>query len=139
MKEQEQEHVEGVAKGESQGEQAGKVDKQYQAAFKKMVALMKGHGNMKQPRLNQDEVADIVTELIQERKKTAIAEFKKEAVTILDKKMEFDKEVKRLEQEFNSKIDAKKKEFTLAMQGLFKKIESIDEIERSYENSLKDL
>jgi hypothetical protein len=132
------EHEEQKTSGQPQGE-AGKVDKQYQAAFKKMVALMKGQGNMKQPRLNQDEVSDIVIELIQDRKRTAIAEFKKEAVAILDKKMEFDKEVKRLEQEFNSKIDAKKKEFTLAMQGLFKKIESIDEIERSYEDSLKGL
>jgi phage host-nuclease inhibitor protein Gam len=120
-------------------EQGNKVDRQYKDALKKMVAIMKGPDNMKATKIKSDEVSDIVDSLLKERRESAIADFKKEAISILDKKMEFDKEVKRLEQEFENKVNAKKTEFTNAMQALFKKVESINDIEKSYLDSLNDI
>jgi hypothetical protein len=123
---------------QSQNGGEDKIEKNYSASLKKLVALLNGQG-MKKTRLKKNEIADVVAELIKEKKEKALTEFKVEAIALLDKKVEFDKEVRRLEEEFKNKVNVKKKEFTESMQNLFKKVDNIDEIEKSYEESLSSI
>ena len=123
---------------EKQNQENGedKVEKQYNANFKKLVALMNGEKNMRKTKVPHNEVGQVVEELIKEKKATAIKAFKEQAVVLLDKKVEFDKEIKKLEEEFKGKVNTKKKEFTEEMQKLFKTVEGIEAIEKSYYESL---
>jgi len=113
-----------------------KVAKQYDANFKKLVALMNGEKNMRKTKVPNNEIGQVVAELIKEKKDAAIKAFKDQAILLLDKKVEFDKEIKKLEDEFKNKVNGKKKEFTEEMQKLFKTVENIESIEKSYYASL---
>ena len=120
-----------------QGQDGDKVQKNFDSNFKKLVALFQGERNLRKSKVPHTELGAVVEELIKDKKAKAIEDFKAAAIVIMDKKVEFDKEIKKLEAEFKQKKDAKLKEFTEEMQNLFKKVEGIEQIEKSYYESLK--
>ena len=122
-----------------QQEQNDKISKQFESNFKKLVALIGGEKNFKKPKVAKDEVGGIIESLISERKQAVIKQFTEQAIVILDKKVEFDKEVKKAEEELKKSVLAKKKEFSEKMKSLFDLVESIEEIEKSYYISLKEV
>lgn len=126
--------------GQENQQQGGgdKVEKAYNSAFGKMVALLKGDKSVfKKARVPKSDIGAVVDELIKERKATAIKTFKEEAVKLLDAKIEFDKQCKAAEDAYKNTVNAKKKEFTEKMQNLFKLVEDIEGIEKSYTASMK--
>lgn len=122
--------------GQTQQEGQDKIEKSFNANIRKLIGLMKGEKNIKKGKVSKDEVAGVVDELIKERKEAALKKFKEDAIALLDQKVEFDKEVRKLEDELKNKVNAKKKEFTEKMQNLFKQVDSIEAIEKSYYSSL---
>lgn len=114
-----------------------KVQKNFDSNFKKLVALFQGEKNLRKSKVPHTDLGAVVEELIKDKKAKAIENFKASAVTIMDKKVEFDKEIKKLEAEFKQKKDTKLKEFTEEMLSLFKQVEGIEQIEKSYYESLK--
>lgn len=114
-----------------------KITKKYDAAFKKLVALMGGEKNLKKSSIPTSEVGDIVTELLKERRQKTIDKFKVDAMAILDKKIEFDKEVRKAEDQLKNTVIAKKKEFTEEMIKVFATLENIQEVEKAYAENLK--
>ena len=122
---------------EQQKQQSDKVTKKFDAAFKKLVALMGGDKNLKKVSIPTSEVGEVVEELLKERRKAKIEEFKKGAIAVLDKKIEFDKEVRKAEDQLKNTVIQKKKEFTEEMTKLFVNFESINEIEKAYNDNLK--
>lgn len=133
---EEVEPVEGQTPEEAQKQNADKITKKYDAAFKKLVALMGGDKNLKKVSIPTTEVGEIVTELLKERRQKTIDKFKIDAIAILDKKIEFDKEVKKAEDTFKNTVNAKKKEFTEELLKLFQGLESINETEKAYYTNL---
>lgn len=118
-------------------EQNDKISKNYDANFKKLVALMGGEKQLKKPSIPNDEVGTIVEELIKERREEKIKEFKEGAKKLLDKKIEFDKECRKAEEDFKKAVTEKKKNFTEEMKKVFNIIEDINAIEKSYYDSMK--
>lgn len=118
-------------------EQNDKVSKQFEANFKKLVALFGGDAVFKKPSVPNDEIGNLVEELVKERREEKIKEFKEQAKGLLDKKINFDKECKKAEEEYKQKVIQKKKEFTDEMKKTFSIIEDINEIEKSYYESIK--
>jgi F0F1-type ATP synthase alpha subunit len=131
-----QEPVEGQSPEQQAQQGADKITKAFDASFKKLVALMGGDKNLKKASIPSNEVGDIVTELLKDRRKKKIDEFKTGAIALLDKKIEFDKEVRKAEEAFKNTVNAKKKEFTEEMNKLFQNLESINDIEKSYYSNL---
>lgn len=109
-----------------------KTSKQYEQNIKRLVALIGGKENFPKSTIPSNEVSDIVIALLADRKKARIEEFKKKANEILDKKVEFDKIVRKEEQEFKNKVNAKKKEFNDELVKLFAFVDDIKTLEESY-------
>lgn len=124
-------------KTEQGGEGQDKVEKQFNAAYSKLVALLGGERNMRKSKVPKDNIGKIVDELVAEKRDAAVKAFKEQAVQLLDKKVEFEKEVKKIEEECKNKVNAKRKEFTEEMQKLFKLVDGIEQIEKSYYETLK--
>ena len=123
---------------ETPEQQNDKVSKQFDANFKKLVALLGGDKALKKTSVPNDELGNIVEDLLKERREEFVKEFKSKAKELLDKKIEFDKEVKKAEEEFKNKVTNKKKEFSEKMKGLFNMVENIQEVEKSYYSSFKE-
>lgn len=123
---------------ETPEQQNDKVSKQFDANFKKLVALLGGDKALKKTSVPNDELGNIVEDLLKERREEFVKEFKSKAKELLDKKIEFDKEVKKAEEEFKNKVIGKKKEFSEKMKGLFNMVENIQEVEKSYYSSFKE-
>lgn len=116
-----------------------KVGKQFDSNFKKLIALLGGEAAFRKVKIDNDETSTLVEELLKERKAEKLIEFKDKAKKLLDKKVEFDKEVKKAEEEFKNKVNTKKKEFTEEMKSLFNIVENIDELQKNYYNSIKEV
>lgn len=123
---------------ETPEQQNDKVSKQFDANFKKLVALLGGDKALKKTSVPNDELGNIVEDLLKERREEFVKDFKSKAKELLDKKIEFDKEVKKAEEEFKNKVTNKKKEFSEKMKGLFSMVENIQEVEKSYYSSFKE-
>lgn len=123
---------------ETPEQQNDKVSKQFDANFKKLVALLGGDKALKKTSVPNDELGNIVEDLLKERREEFVKDFKSKAKELLDKKIEFDKEVKKAEEEFKNKVISKKKEFSEKMKGLFNMVENIQEVEKSYYSSFKE-
>lgn len=123
---------------ETPEQQNDKVSKQFDANFKKLVALLGGDKALKKTSVPNDELGNIVEDLLKERREEFVKDFKSKAKELLDKKIEFDKEVKKAEEEFKNKVTNKKKEFSEKMKGLFNMVENIQEVEKSYYSSFKE-
>jgi len=118
-------------------QQNDKVSKEFDKNFKKLVALLGGEAAMKKVSVPNDGIGVIVEELLKERREEKIKEFKEGAKKLLDKKLEFDKETRKAEEEFKRVIISKKKEFSEEMKKVFNVVENIAEIEKSYYESMK--
>lgn len=116
-----------------------KVSKQFDANLRKLVAIMGGQKNMKKVSVPSDEVGDVVEELLKERRAEKVQEFKAKAKEILEKKLEFDKAVRKAEDELKNTVNTKKKEFSEEMQKLFSFVDDIGSVEKSYYQSLKEI
>lgn len=116
-----------------------KTTKEFNKNMKKLVALFGGKQAFARVSVPNEGIGDIVEELLKERREQAIDAFKIKAKEILDKKVEFDREVKKAEEELKNKVIAKQKEFSEAMKNLFQMVENINSIETSYYNSISDV
>lgn len=111
---------------------------QFEKNLNKLTALLGGKTLFKKSKLPKDAVSNLVAELVTERKEEIAVEFKSKAKELLQKKVEFDREVKKMQEEMNKQIEAKKKEFVEKLNSLFNLVENIEEVEKSYYDSIKE-
>ena len=123
-----------------QNEQQGgneKVEKNYQRNLKKLVAILGGEQNLTPERsVKSDALAGVVETLLKEKREKVIAEVKQGLETLLEKHVNFQKELKAKKQELKQLEINKKKEFSEAANKVFSKISDIDELANQYKESL---
>lgn len=124
---------------ETQQQGEDKISKQFEANFRKLVAIMGGAKNLKKVSVPSGDVGTIVEDLLKESREEKIKEFKAKAKEILTKKLEFDKACKKAEDEYKNAVNTKKKEFSEELQKLFSFVDDIGAVEKSYYASLKEL
>ncbi len=129
--------MEEVKEQETQEQSNDKVSKKFDKDFKQLVALLGGDKNLKRVNVPNDELGTIVEELLKERREEFVKDFKTKAKGLLDKKLEFDKEVKKAEEQLKNTVISKKKEFSEKMKEVFGMVENIQQIETSYYESMK--
>lgn len=108
---------------------------QFESNLKKLLALT--NEIKAESKLPNDDVGLIIKEIVKERKIEKINQFKKDVSSLLLKKIEFDKECKKLEEDYKNTVIKKKKEFSEEMQKLFSNVENINKIEEEYYQTLK--
>ena len=93
-----------------QGGDTSKIEKQFDHAFNTMLAIFKGPGVFKRQTVGNDIVAGLVDELLKEREEATAKTFKEKVSALIDKKIAFDKECKKAEDDYKKLILEKKKD-----------------------------
>lgn len=122
---------------QQQGGDSNKVETQFKGNIEKLAALFAGQQDiMKTNRVPNDVVNVAIEALLAEKQAKKVEEFKLKAANLLDRKVEFDRFVIQKEREFKEAVMNKKKEFNKEMEECFKLVQSIEEMRKSYTDSL---
>lgn len=117
-----------------------KSTKNYDAAIKKLVAIVGGEENLfPVKKVDNDIVATIVGGLLKEKKENLEKEIKSDLIALLDKHVVLKREIKAKEDELKKLSETKMKEFTEAANKVFGKIGNINQLETEYYSSLKSI
>lgn len=120
-------------------EEAGKIEKAYNAHIKTLVAVLGGKEQLfKKKKLPKDSLSSVVDELMKEEKVKTEAETKEKLKKLLDQHIQMIKDFAKAEAEMVKLKDEKMKEFNKAAQDLFGGIDKIQEKEKEYYKSLGD-
>ncbi len=123
----------------SQEKEESKVSK-FEEELKKLNSLLKGDKNIFNiNKIENSTIGDIVEELTKERVDRTKIEFKNKLNNLLDKKLTFDKFKQEEENKFKKAVEEKEKEFLKELKELFTMVEDINELHKSYTDSLKSL
>ncbi len=122
---------------EQKQEEAGKVQKQFEATMKKLVAVVGGEKQLlPTKKLDKDVVGTIVEGLLKDKKESLEKEVKSDLVSLLDKHIELKKSIEAKKKELKQLEEQKMKEFSEAASKVFNKIDGIAQMETDYYNSL---
>lgn len=119
-------------------QEENKTAKNYETTMKRLVAIVGGEEQLfPKKKVKGDVLASIVSELTKEKKEKLEKELKADLVALLDKRVEMNKAFEEKKAELKKLEESKMKEFNEAASKLFNKIEGINDIEKSYYDSLK--
>lgn len=114
-----------------------KQTSQFEQELMKLNSLLSGDESVfNTNKVSNDYVSNIVNELTKERKEKVKQEFKVKLSTLLDKKITFDKFKIEEEKKFKKAVEDKEKEFLKDLKEIFNMVENINEIHKSYTESL---
>jgi hypothetical protein len=120
------------------GGEAAKVDKLFKENMGRLLGVFKGNEAFNKAKITNSETANIIEELLAEKKEEAKKQFKERASKLIQSKVEFDAFVKAKEKEILDAITAKKKEFNKQIQETFAFLENVDKLRDEYISSLKE-
>lgn len=121
------------------GGDASKIEKKFDTAFGNMVSVFKGLKNFKPVKLKSDVVSNLVDELLEEREQEAVKKAKEKFSALIDKKLQFDKDSKKAEDDYKKLVLEKKKAFTAEIEDALQIIADIGETRKAYESTLNEL
>ena len=114
-----------------------KVQKAYEANIKKLVAVLGGKENLFPVRkVANDSVGELVSKMLQKKKEEIGISVVEELSKLVDSKAAMDKSLKEEAEKLKKFEETKKKEFNEACTKVLNKIEGINELEKSYYETL---
>lgn len=129
--------MENQQRQEQQG--SDKIQKEFDTLVSQVIALFKGPEVFKKEKVKNSDTDAIVEELLAERKKAFNTTFKTKLGDLLNSKMEFEKVKAAAEKELKDKVTNQQKKFIEEAKNLFKMVENIKDIEKSYKLSLSQV
>ena len=122
---------------QNQKEDAGKIEKNYQNVFQKLVAIVGGEQNLRPTKkIKGDILSKVVEGLLKDQREKAEADIKDGLSKLLEKHVQLQKAISEKEKEFNKLKEDKKKEFTQEANNLFGKLADLDQLEADYKIAL---
>lgn len=116
-----------------------KIQKEFDSLVSQVISLFKGPEVFKKQKINNSDTDAIVEELLADRKKLFNTTFKTKLGDLLNSKMEFEKVKAAAEKDLKDKVTNQQKKFIEEAKGLFKMVENIKDIEKSYKASLSQV
>ncbi len=114
-----------------------KVEKKFQANFKRLVAVVNGKENLHFPKkVPQDSITELVESLFEEENEACLKDVKEKLRALLKQYAEMEAAFRAKQDEFDKLKKTKKEEFVKAAEALFNKIEAVGDIEKSYYEGL---
>lgn len=121
-------------------ENNNKVVKAFEKNMERLAKIVGGEENIAAPKkVGDDILAKVTNGLLKDRRASLEKEVQADLITILDKKVALDKEIKAKKEEFEKLQLQKKKEFNEACGKVFAKIEGIDKLGEDYLATLKSV
>lgn len=119
------------------GESPDKVQKNYEAIMKKVIAVVGGEKNLNpKKRIGKDTMKEIVANLLKEQREGTAKEVTEGFKALLGSHVEFKKLISEKKAELEKLEKTKMKEFTDQANKLFGKVEDMDKLELEYIQSL---
>lgn len=119
--------------------EATKIEKNYNDSLTNLISIIGGKDNLKTQKLDNSEAASAMQELFKEEREAAEKEFKIEVKNLIRLHSEFEKIEKEERRKLEKLILDKKKEFVNACQKTFNKVKDIQELSKSYTESLEEV
>lgn len=117
-----------------------KIEKKYQNSINRLIAVVGGKEHLYFPkRIPSDKLSDVVSDLFKEENDALLVEVKNGLRNILKSYAEMLNAFKQKEEELAKLQKQKKEEFAKAAEALFKKIDQIGDIEKSYYDGLSSV
>jgi Rps23 Pro-64 3,4-dihydroxylase Tpa1-like proline 4-hydroxylase len=117
---------------ESPEQKNSKIEKRFNRNMDKLMALFAGDHSIFKTKVPNNNVSSLVEELLKERREEAGKQFKAKAISLLDKKVEFDKLVSQKKKEFEDSVNKGREEFSKEMEACFQLVENIDILAGDY-------
>jgi len=126
---------------ENAGEQnnENKDKKKFQEGFKRLMNMLNGNESIFRVKVTGASVPGLIEKLTETRRKKAEEDFLIAASALLDKKVEFDRDVAKKRRAFEEAIAAQEKDFLKAMNDVFGLIENFNDIQKSYAETFDKL
>lgn len=125
---------------QNQQDNNNKVVKAFEKNMERLAKIVGGEENIAAPKkVGDDILAKVTNGLLKDRRASLEKEVQTDLVTILDKKVALDKEIRAKKEEFEKLQLQKKKEFNEACAKVFAKIEGIDKLGEDYLATLKSV
>lgn len=122
---------------QNQQEGGNKVRKKFDESMRRLEAIMGNPNWFKADKIGKDELPGLLHRLTANKKEELYRKFETSAITLIEKKLAYDKAVKQKEQEFNKAVEDKMKEFQVDLDAMFAIIDQIDNITGEYYGALK--
>lgn len=122
---------------EQKKEQAGKLQKKYEANLIKMKKILGRESLMGTPKAKGDELDEIIDKLLEEQREKNAIEIKGKFTKALDGYADFQKQLKAKEKELEQLKQNKMKEFNKDMDDLFRLVDDMHERSDSYKKALQ--
>lgn len=120
----------------SQEEQKGKIKKRFDETLRLFTAVLGGETLLRPTKLAPDSVQIAIQQLAAEEVAEKINLFKDGAKALIKKKIDHDKEIEKLEKEFEKKKEESMKSFVEEGDKLMRMISDIRNIEKTYYDAL---
>lgn len=124
---------------QQQGEDKNKEAKKFSKNFKRLVGLFSGETIFKRNTLDSTQVTQALEKLVKEDRENLEKEFIEGARKLIKRKRDFDAFEKAEREKMDKAVLEKKKEFNKEMESLFSLVDKIENIEKSYYETLTDL
>lgn len=116
---------------------SGKILKKFEQLTARLEQVLNGDTSAYSTKVPATGVPALMAQLIKDRREAAEKEFKVQMSALLDQKVAFDKEVKKMRQETEKAIEKKMDEFNKSMEKVFNIIERVDQTATEYAEALK--
>lgn len=124
---------------QNEGKEALKVEKAYKGNVSKIIAILKGEGNVALATNNKvpkDGIADVVNELMKDKKEAAGKNAKTKLQALLDGQVAMNKAIAAEEKKFADFKLNKKKEFNKQAAEVWAMFDGISNLEKEYYEAL---
>lgn len=125
-----------MEENKQQQDNGNKVRRKFDESLKMVQAILGRPDWFKNPKVGKDELPELLHRLTSNKKEELFKKFEAAAISLIEKKLAFDKSVKQKEQEFNKAVEDKMKEFQVDMDAMFALIDQIQNITKDYFNAL---
>lgn len=124
-----------MAEVDNKQEESGKVEKRFTQNMAKLAAVFSNNQRKvlgRKTKVPNADISNIVDELLKERRVETVIKFKARCGELLDKKIQFDRDIAEEEVKFKKIKEQKMEEFSKAIEETFGLIESIDKLAGDY-------
>lgn len=124
---------------EANNQDSGKIQKRFDNNMKRLAAVFNNAERKvlgKKTKVPNTDISTIVDELLKERREATVKDFKVQCGNLLDKYIQFDREMKEEEAKLKKIKEQKMEEFSKAIEATFGLVENIDSLAGQYASIL---